>query len=195
MHISDAAVSVELETPDMTLNIGPQHPSTHGVLRLVAKVDGERVGLGGSRHRLHAPRVREAHRGADVRADHSSRQPHRLGVRLCERGAVHHRRRAARRHRGSRAGAMDPSDPHRDDSDLLPPLVHVVLPARAGRRHTAHVRTARTRARDGSHRGSHRWALSPELQPGRRREARSGRRLDAEEGHPGSPRRLAPRHT
>lgn len=43
MHISDAAVSVEIETPDMTLNIGPQHPSTHGVLRLVAKVDGERV--------------------------------------------------------------------------------------------------------------------------------------------------------
>jgi NADH-quinone oxidoreductase subunit D len=30
-----------LETPDVTLNIGPQHPSTHGVLRLVAKVDGE----------------------------------------------------------------------------------------------------------------------------------------------------------
>lgn len=43
MHLSDAAVSVELETPDMTLNIGPQHPSTHGVLRLVARVDGERV--------------------------------------------------------------------------------------------------------------------------------------------------------
>jgi NADH-quinone oxidoreductase subunit D len=43
MHLSDAAVSVELETADMTLNIGPQHPSTHGVLRLVAKVDGERV--------------------------------------------------------------------------------------------------------------------------------------------------------
>lgn len=43
MHMSDAAVSVALETPEMTLNIGPQHPSTHGVLRLVAKVDGERV--------------------------------------------------------------------------------------------------------------------------------------------------------
>jgi len=27
----------------MTLNIGPQHPSTHGVLRLVAEVDGERI--------------------------------------------------------------------------------------------------------------------------------------------------------
>ena len=43
MHLSETAVSVELETPGMTLNIGPQHPSTHGVLRLVAKVDGERV--------------------------------------------------------------------------------------------------------------------------------------------------------
>ena len=43
MHLSDASVSVELETQGMTLNIGPQHPSTHGVLRLVAKVEGERV--------------------------------------------------------------------------------------------------------------------------------------------------------
>ena len=34
---------MELETPEMTLNIGPQHPSTHGVLRLIAKVDGERI--------------------------------------------------------------------------------------------------------------------------------------------------------
>jgi len=43
MHRSEVAVSVELETPDMTLNIGPQHPATHGVLRLVAQVDGERI--------------------------------------------------------------------------------------------------------------------------------------------------------
>ena len=42
-HVSDASVSVEIETEDMTLNIGPQHPSTHGVLRLVAKVDGEKI--------------------------------------------------------------------------------------------------------------------------------------------------------
>ena len=43
MHRSEVAVSVELQTQDMTLNIGPQHPSTHGVLRLVAQVDGERI--------------------------------------------------------------------------------------------------------------------------------------------------------
>ncbi|MDA2978881.1 MAG: NADH-quinone oxidoreductase subunit D 1 [Actinomycetota bacterium] len=43
IHRSDAAVSIELQTPDMTINIGPQHPSTHGVLRLIANIDGERV--------------------------------------------------------------------------------------------------------------------------------------------------------
>ena len=42
-RMSEVSVSIELETPDMTLNIGPQHPSTHGVLRLVATVDGERA--------------------------------------------------------------------------------------------------------------------------------------------------------
>lgn len=42
-HLSEVSVSVELQTEDMTLNIGPQHPSTHGVLRLVARVDGERA--------------------------------------------------------------------------------------------------------------------------------------------------------
>jgi len=30
-------------TEKMTLNMGPQHPSTHGVLRLVLELDGEIV--------------------------------------------------------------------------------------------------------------------------------------------------------
>src|SRR3712207_3569389 len=33
----------DLPTADMVLNIGPQHPSTHGVLRLRLVLDGERV--------------------------------------------------------------------------------------------------------------------------------------------------------
>jgi NADH-quinone oxidoreductase subunit D len=32
-----------LATADMVLNIGPQHPATHGVLRLRIIVDGERI--------------------------------------------------------------------------------------------------------------------------------------------------------
>jgi NADH-quinone oxidoreductase subunit D len=33
----------ELQTQDMLLNMGPQHPSTHGVLRLLLRTDGELV--------------------------------------------------------------------------------------------------------------------------------------------------------
>lgn len=36
-------VNVELETDGMTLNIGPQHPATHGTLRIVTRLDGEQV--------------------------------------------------------------------------------------------------------------------------------------------------------
>ncbi len=47
-----------LDTADMVLNIGPQHPSTHGVLRLKLTLDGERV-----RHA--EPIIGYMHRGAE----------------------------------------------------------------------------------------------------------------------------------
>jgi NADH-quinone oxidoreductase subunit D len=40
---ADARVNVELETEGMTLNLGPQHPATHGTLRIIVKLDGEQV--------------------------------------------------------------------------------------------------------------------------------------------------------
>jgi NADH-quinone oxidoreductase subunit D len=47
-----------LATSDMVLNIGPQHPATHGVLRLRLVVDGERI--------VHCePIVGYMHRGAE----------------------------------------------------------------------------------------------------------------------------------
>jgi NADH-quinone oxidoreductase subunit D len=39
----DIAVEGPLRTEEMLLNIGPQHPSTHGVLRIVLELDGERI--------------------------------------------------------------------------------------------------------------------------------------------------------
>jgi NADH-quinone oxidoreductase subunit D len=40
---ADARVNIELETEGMTLNIGPQHPATHGTLRIIVRLDGEQV--------------------------------------------------------------------------------------------------------------------------------------------------------
>ncbi len=41
---ADARVNMQFETEEgMTLNMGPQHPATHGTLRIVAKLDGEQV--------------------------------------------------------------------------------------------------------------------------------------------------------
>ncbi|KAB2351107.1 NADH-quinone oxidoreductase subunit D [Actinomadura rudentiformis] len=48
----------ELATEDMTLNIGPQHPSTHGVLRLRLTLDGERISSA-------EPIIGYMHRGAE----------------------------------------------------------------------------------------------------------------------------------
>jgi NADH-quinone oxidoreductase subunit D len=43
LHEVIAGTGAGLDTTDMVLNIGPQHPSTHGVLRLRLVLDGERV--------------------------------------------------------------------------------------------------------------------------------------------------------
>ena len=45
------SVEVEIEgrggiaTEEMTLNMGPQHPSTHGVLRFIVKADGDDIAV------------------------------------------------------------------------------------------------------------------------------------------------------
>jgi NADH-quinone oxidoreductase subunit D len=55
---ADLVGDERLATQDMVLNIGPQHPSTHGVLRLRLLLDGERI--------VHAePVVGYMHRGAE----------------------------------------------------------------------------------------------------------------------------------
>src|SRR5207253_4649178 len=52
----------ELRTETMTVNMGPQHPSTHGVLRLVLELDGESV-------RSCAPTIGYLHTGIEKTAE------------------------------------------------------------------------------------------------------------------------------
>lgn len=50
--------TAEISSPGMTLNMGPQHPSTHGVLRLVVELDGEII-------RTCRPMIGYLHRGLE----------------------------------------------------------------------------------------------------------------------------------
>ena len=52
----------DLPTEDMILNIGPQHPSTHGVLRIVLALDGEKI-------RRAEPVIGYMHRAAEKLAE------------------------------------------------------------------------------------------------------------------------------
>ena len=169
---ADARLNVELETEGMTLNIGPQHPATHGTLRIIVRLDGEQVVWAEPVGRVHAPRLREADRGPHVPADHDARQPHRLARQLRQRGAVHPRRREADGRRGATAGPVDPHDPLRAVADRQH---HAVprRPRRAARRgHPGVPRLPRPRARAQPHRVRHRRALPPQLRPHRRPQGR-----------------------
>jgi NADH-quinone oxidoreductase subunit D len=58
----DVVVEGPIHAEEMILNIGPQHPSTHGVLRVVLELDGERI--------IRAePVIGYMHRGAEKLAE------------------------------------------------------------------------------------------------------------------------------
>jgi NADH-quinone oxidoreductase subunit D len=56
--VPPASEEQNLETMEMTINMGPQHPSTHGVFRMVLTLEGERV-------RAVEPYIGYLHRGAE----------------------------------------------------------------------------------------------------------------------------------
>jgi len=56
-------VEPEFETQDLFVNIGPQHPATHGVFRMVLEVDGEVV-------RNLIPHIGYMHRGGEKLSEH-----------------------------------------------------------------------------------------------------------------------------
>jgi NADH-quinone oxidoreductase subunit D len=53
----------EFQTEEMILNIGPQHPATHGVLRIVIELDGEEI-------KRAEPVIGYMHRGAEKLAEY-----------------------------------------------------------------------------------------------------------------------------
>ena len=68
----------ELDTVEMTINMGPQHPSTHGVFRIVLQLEGERI-RGVTPHiGYSAPWRREAGRGRQLRRGHHPPRPDRI---------------------------------------------------------------------------------------------------------------------
>ena len=73
-----STVDSRSEDRTMILNMGPQHPSTHGVLRLVLEIDGEIVVRVVPGHRLSAHRHREDLRGQVLSAGGAADRPHRL---------------------------------------------------------------------------------------------------------------------
>lgn len=58
-------MQVVAEIRNYTINFGPQHPSAHGVLRLVLELDGEVVERAD-------PHIGLLHRGTEKRADRKS---------------------------------------------------------------------------------------------------------------------------
>ncbi len=57
-HDADIVTEHEFETLDLNINIGPQHPATHGVFRMVLDIDGEVV-------KDVVPHIGYMHRGAE----------------------------------------------------------------------------------------------------------------------------------
>src|SRR5271157_4231662 len=56
-------IEFDVRTDEMLVNMGPQHPSTHGVLRLVLRTDGEVVAEA-------TPHVGYLHRSAEKIGEH-----------------------------------------------------------------------------------------------------------------------------
>ncbi len=65
-HVEDARiVELDVRTDEMLVNMGPQHPSTHGVLRLLLRTDGEVI------HEV-TPHIGYLHRCAEKIGEHLS---------------------------------------------------------------------------------------------------------------------------
>ena len=169
-----------LDTADMVLNIGPQHPSTHGVLRLQLVLDGERVVDLRADRRLHAPGRGEAVRGARLPADHRAGQPARLAVRVRQRAGRGAGRRAADGHRGAGAGGLAAHRARRAEPGAQPPDVPRARTRwRSARSPRSFYAFRERETLQAVHGGGLRRPDALHVQPGRRAQGGGAGRLDA----------------
>ncbi len=87
----------------IVVNMGPQHPSTHGVLRLILELEGETVTECRARHRLPAHRHREEPRVPHLDPGRHVRDPDGLPRAVLQRDGVLPGGREAARHRPTRS--------------------------------------------------------------------------------------------
>ncbi len=117
-----AAYDEDFGAEHMLVNIGPQHPATHGVLRLVLELEGETV-------KRCIPHVGYLHSGFEklwrvpaLQPDHPAHRPHRLPVADGEQRRAW--RCAAEKLMGIEVDGAVPGAPRhrlRDEPDHLPP--------------------------------------------------------------------------
>ena len=190
-HLGDAAVGVELDTRDMILNLGPQHPETHGTLRLVVRLDGEHVVAAdpviGYMHRGYEkltefrtyPQITTLINRIDWLTRFANEVPfiHTAEL-LMEIEAPPPRSRSARSSPSCRASRRSTCSSARWASSR--------------RAHAGVLGLPRPRARPQPHRGGDRRPLPPELQPHRRDQGRPALGLDRRlpRRHEEHPRRL-----
>ncbi len=180
----------EFRQETMIINMGPQHPSTHGVLRLLLELDGETV-------IRCKPVIGYLHTGIEknteyrtwvqgvafvTRADYLSPFFNELGYCL-----------GVERLLGIEAAAASPGDPRpglRAQSDRLPPHLPRHRRPRTRRGLRDALRLPRARDHPRSVRGDHRAADEPRVHPaGRRADGPAGGGTAEDPRHPPHPAR------
>ena len=140
-----AAAERDPEQELLTINFGPHHPATHGVLRLLVHARGRGRPRRQADHRLRPHRHREDRRGQELLEGHPRRRADGLPRLLLQRVRVLRRGRDAARPRGAQARAVPARHPHGAQPDQEPP--RVARDERAGPRRDLDVLVLLPRAR------------------------------------------------
>ena len=122
--IDSLAIEFDVRTDEMLVNMGPQHPSTHGVLRLVLRTDGEVVREVTPASRLPAPLRREDRRERHADPVHPVHGPDGLPGRDEHEPRLRPRRRETLRDGRPRKGQCHPRPRLRTEPYRLAPRRH-----------------------------------------------------------------------